>query len=85
MIFHVSVVKVTGSGSNLPKGCADMICRSIFKEVQVQTLSQTDRCAVYNIYSTLLSHKLPGKIQNPENVSTDTGTNFRIVCKTLFF
>lgn len=63
MIFHVSVVKVTGNGSNLPEGCADMICRSIFKEVQVQTLSQTDRCAVYNIYSTLLSHKLPGKIQ----------------------
>lgn len=63
MIFHVSVVKVTGNGSNLPEGCADMIYRSIFKEVQVQTLSQTDRCAVYNIYSTLLSHKLPGKIQ----------------------
>eukprot|EP00105_Crassostrea_gigas_P019962 XP_011438612.1 PREDICTED: MMS19 nucleotide excision repair protein homolog [Crassostrea gigas] len=50
---------VTGNGSNLPEGCANMICRSIFKEVQVQTLSQTDRCAVYNIYSTLLSHKLP--------------------------
>nr|XP_022341632.1 MMS19 nucleotide excision repair protein homolog [Crassostrea virginica] len=36
-----------------------MICRAVFKEVQVQTLSQTDRCTVYNIYSTLLSHKLP--------------------------
>ncbi|XP_078310798.1 MMS19 nucleotide excision repair protein homolog [Crassostrea virginica] len=56
---HILFVKVTGSGSSLPEGCAEMICRAIFKEVQVQTLSQTDRCTVYNIYSTLLSHKLP--------------------------
>lgn len=83
MIFHVCVVKVTGSGSSLPEGCADMICRSIFKEVQVQTLSQTDRCAVYNIYSTLLSQKLPGKIQKMfPQILIIISEN---VCKTLFF
>ncbi|XP_062576220.1 MMS19 nucleotide excision repair protein homolog [Saccostrea cucullata] len=30
----------------------------MFKEVQVQSLSQTDRCTVYNIYTVLLDKKL---------------------------
>ncbi|XP_060063604.1 MMS19 nucleotide excision repair protein homolog [Ylistrum balloti] len=44
---------------NVPGGCPEKICRSIFSEVQTQTLSQGDRRNVYNIFSILLTISLP--------------------------
>ncbi|OWF55073.1 MMS19 nucleotide excision repair protein homolog [Mizuhopecten yessoensis] len=44
---------------NLPEGCPEKICRSIFSEVQTQTLSQGDRRIAYNIFSVLLTTSLP--------------------------
>ncbi|XP_061184296.1 MMS19 nucleotide excision repair protein homolog [Saccostrea echinata] len=49
---------ITRSGSKLPEGCAETICKGVFKEVQVQSLSQTDRCTVFNIFTALLDKKL---------------------------
>ncbi|XP_062602289.1 MMS19 nucleotide excision repair protein homolog, partial [Saccostrea cucullata] len=54
----MDVVPITKCGSKLPEGCAEIICKGMFKEVQVQSLSQTDRCTVYNIYTVLLDKKL---------------------------
>ncbi|XP_033756743.1 MMS19 nucleotide excision repair protein homolog [Pecten maximus] len=43
---------------HLPEGCPVKICRSIFSEVQTQTLSQGDRRNVYTIFSVLLTTNL---------------------------
>ncbi|XP_056005007.1 MMS19 nucleotide excision repair protein homolog [Ostrea edulis] len=58
LVLRALLTLIVGSGSGLPEGCAEAVCKEIFKEVQVQSLCQTDRCTIYNIYTSLLKEKL---------------------------
>uniref|UniRef100_A0A0B7AL83 MMS19 nucleotide excision repair protein n=1 Tax=Arion vulgaris TaxID=1028688 RepID=A0A0B7AL83_9EUPU len=49
-----SLAVLTRHCSSLPKGLPEQICRTVFREVQNQTMSHTDRRATYMIIQNLL-------------------------------
>ncbi|XP_005103739.1 MMS19 nucleotide excision repair protein homolog [Aplysia californica] len=50
---------LTSRCNSLPSGLPQLICRSIFREVQNQSLSQSDRYATYTVLQNILGYSFP--------------------------